>query len=202
VRKSRKEAGFTLLETIVVAAIILIMAGVALFQIIPSMKSAKSQTALETTLGIMRRYHEAAVDQRRIYEIVFTQPGTLQVNVEVFNSDGTTSWNAVETYTLPRETQFIAVAGIPTSTGTPDGLGQGANAIDFMVDNGGGYNTVVFQKDGRATDTLGRLNNGVVYIAQPGDLTSSRAVSVLGATGRVKGWKLFPGTNGPIWESL
>ena len=200
-RRGRKEAGFTLLEAMIVVAIILIMAGVAIFQIAPSLRGAKSQTALETALGIMRRYHEAAVDQRRIYQVVFTQPGSIQINVEAFDANGNVSWNPVETYNLPNETQFICITGIPTAS-PPDGLGHGINAIDFMVDNGGGYNIVVFQKDGRATDTLGRLNNGVVYIAQPGNLNSSKALSVLGATGRVKGWKLFPGTNGPIWESL
>ena len=201
-RRGRKEAGFTLLEAIIVIAIILVMAGMAIYQIAPSMKQAKSQSAMEMTLGVMRRYHEAAVDQRRIYQVVFSTPRTIQVNVEVFEGNNT-SWVPVETYQLPMETQFVCVAGIPTTSGTPDNLGQGANPIDFMVGNGnGGYNIVVFQKDGRVTDTLGRLNSGVVYIAQPGDLTSSRAVSVLGATGRVKGWKLFPGTNGAIWESL
>ena len=200
-RRGRKEAGFTLLEAMIVIAIILIMGGMAIFQILPSMKGAKSQTALETTMGIMRRYHDAAVNQRRIYQIIFTQPRSIQINVEAFDANGNISWQPVENYDLPVETQFICVPGIPKGA-TPDNLGQGSNAIDFMVDNGGGYNTVVFQKDGRATDTLGRLNNGVVYIARPGDLTSSKAVSVLGATGRVKGWRLFPGTNGPIWESL
>ncbi len=200
-RRGRKQTGFTLLEAMIVVAIILLMGGVAIFQIAPSMRGAKSQAALETTLGIMRRYHDAAVNQRRIYQIVFTQPRSIQINVEAFDANGNISWLPVESYDLPVETQFICVAGLPR-TAPPEGLGQSANAIDFMVDNGGGYNTVVFQKDGRATDTLGRLNNGVVYMARPGDLNSSKAVSVLGATGRVKGWRLFPGSNGPSWESL
>lgn len=200
-RRRCQEAGFTLLEAMIVVAIILIMGAVAIFQIAPSMKGAKSQTALETTLGIMRRYHDAAVNQRRIYQIVFTLPRSIQINVEAFDTNGNISWLPVESYQLPVETQFVCVPGLPRSA-APDGLGQSASAIDFMVDNGGGYSSVVFQKDGRATDTFGRLNNGVVYIARPGDLNSSKAVSVLGATGRVKGWKLYPGANGPIWESL
>ena len=185
----------------IVVAIVLVMGGVAIFQIAPALRGAKSQTALETTLGIMRRYHDAAVDQRRIYQVVFTQPRSIQINVEVFDANGNISWSPVESYKLPVETQFLCVTGIPTGA-PPDGLGQGANAIDFMVDNGGGYNTVVFQKDGRATDMLGRLNNGVVYIAQAGDLSSSKAVSLLGATGRVKGWRLFQGSGGPTWGTL
>jgi len=200
-RRGLKEKGFSLVEAMIVVAVVLAIVGLAIFQIAPSMKGAKSQAALETTLGVLRRYHEAAVDQRRIYQVVFTQPGTIQVNVETFDADGSVSWLPVETYQLPAETQFVCVSGIPT-VAPPDGLGHGVNSIDFMVDNGGGYNTVVFQKDGRATDTLGRLNNGVLYIAQPGELNSSKAVTVLGATGRVKGWRLFQGPNGVSWGSL
>lgn len=67
--------------------------------------------------------------------------------------------------------QFLVIPGIPTSaTSTPDGFGSGNNAIDFDLGNGGGGTQVYFEPDGRALDAGNRLNNGVVYIAQPGDL--------------------------------
>jgi len=36
----------------------------------------------------------------------------------------------------------------------------------------------------------------LVYMARTGQLTSSRAVSLLGTTGRIKGWQLQVNANG------
>ena len=98
---------------------------------------------------------------------------------------------AQQPLTLPDGIQFICVGGIPTGAGTvPDGLGSGANAIDFDLANGGGGSQIYFQPDGRALDGANRLNDGVIYLAQPGNLYSSRAVTLFGSTGRSKGWTL------------
>jgi prepilin-type N-terminal cleavage/methylation domain-containing protein len=204
VNRRRIQSGFSLIEALVVIAIILIMVGTAIIEIGPALKGAKSSTALETTLGLLRRYHEAAVNQRKIYRITFTAPRTIQVDQQGYDPSGDVTYTPISTDTLPVETQFLCVKGIPTTqTNLPDGFGDGQTAIDFSVDYGGGQTVVLFQKDGRATDINGRPNNGVVYIAQPGDLTSSKAVTVWGATGRVKGWRLTVQSDGSsIWRSL
>jgi type II secretory pathway pseudopilin PulG len=187
----------------VVVAIILIMAGVAIFQIAPTLKTAKSNAALQTALGVMRRYHQAAVDERRIYRVSFIAPRSIQVDQVTFDTTGNQVFTFVSSTDLPIETQFTCVSGIPTTSGsTPDGLGTGQTAIDFSLDYGGGGTVVFFQKDGRSTDSAGRLNSGVLYIAQPGELGSSKAITVLGATGRVKGWRLFTSNGSSDWRAL
>ena len=55
----------------------------------------------------------------------------------------------------------------------------------------GSQNYIMFMPDGSSQDTLGNYNSGVVYLTRPGDLYSSRAVSVFGTTGRVRGWRLL-----------
>jgi prepilin-type N-terminal cleavage/methylation domain-containing protein len=203
VKKSRAQSGFSLIEAMVVVAIIVILAGVAIIQIAPALKTAKSNTALQSALGVMRRYHQAAVDQRRIYRISFIAPRTIQVDQVSFDTNGNQVFTFVSSTDLPVETQFLCISGIPTTTGTtPDGLGTGQNPIDFSLDYGGGGTTVFFQKDGRSTDSAGRLNSGVIYMAQPGDLSSSKAITVLGATGRVKGWRLFTSGGKSDWRAL
>jgi hypothetical protein len=97
----------------------------------------------------------------------------------------------LNTFVLPQDVSFNNEPGIPnTAAGTPDGFGSGTFAIDLSVDYGGGFNAVYFRPDGGAYDQLGRINNGVIYMNRPGELTTSRAVTVFGLTGQIHGWRL------------
>jgi type II secretory pathway pseudopilin PulG len=204
--RQRNETGFSLLEVVVVLGMILVVFGTAVFNVVPALNTAKSNTGIELVLGELRRAHERAVDERRIYCVTFVAPQTIQVDVgQVANIAATVSGStpvfvqAQPPMTLPPGVQFAVVAGIPTTAQTtPDGFGAGNNAIDLDISNGGGGTQVYFQPDGRALDGANRLNNGVIYIAQPNNLFSSRAVSLYGATGRVKPWFLSKvgGVNG------
>lgn len=203
---SRMERGFSMTELVVVVTIILIVIATALVNIVPSLKNSKSNAAMELVMGELRRAHERAIDERRIYRVTFVAPQTLQLDVgQVANAATTITRSAPlfvqaqEPLTLPTGIQFAVVAGIPTAAAaTPDGFGSGATAIDFDIANGGGGTQIYFQPDGSALDVANRLNDGVVYMAEPNNLTSSRAVSLFGSTGRVKGWYLTSkaGVNG------
>lgn len=201
--RKRRTQGFSLIELLVVIAIVLIMTASALFQIAPALKNAKAESALQTALGQIRRAHGLAIDQRRTYRVSFISPRTIQLDQVAFDSSGNRTFVFVSTIDLPLETQFTAILGIPVSGSRtpPDGLGTGANAIDFSVDYGGGGGTqVFFSPDGRALDFASRPNSGVVYLARPGDLMSSRAVSVLSATGRIKAWRLIQSGSAKVWS--
>ena len=206
-RKDCRQTGFSLIETIVVVAIIAITFAIAVANLIPSMNSSRSNSGMELVLGELRRAHERAIDERRIYRVTFVAPQTIQVDVGQLAAIGSTVTGSSPAFIaaqapmlLPAGIQFLALPGIPTAAATtPDGLGLGANAIDLDVGNGGGGTQVYFQPDGRALDALNRLNDGVVYIAQPNNLYSSRAVSVFGSTGRVKGWYLSTVGGGAGW---
>jgi prepilin-type N-terminal cleavage/methylation domain-containing protein len=192
-----KEDGFSLIETVVVVAIISITLAIALVNIVPSINSSRSTSGMELVMGELRRAHERAVDERRIYRVTFVAPQTIQVDVGQVVAIGSTITGSSPAFVaaqppmlLPATVQFLVVPGIPATAATaPDGLGTGAKAIDLDIANGGG-SQIYFQPDGRALDALNRLNDGVVYVAEPNNLYSSRAVSVFGSTGRVKGWFL------------
>ncbi len=197
-----KARGFTMIELALVIAIVLIISAMALFNIIPAMQQAKAEAALQTTVGQLRSARDLAIGQRRKYRLTFTAPRTITLNLWVI--DPVTrigSFQFVSSIDLPRETQFLALSGLPTGGNTPDALQPtSGSAIDFDLDHGGRGTEVYFQPDGRALDSLGRLNNGLVYVARPGELLSSRAVSVLGATGRVKGWRLIQSGSTVAWS--
>jgi len=201
------QAGFSLLEMVIVIGILLAATAATFVNIIPSIRSSRSNAGMEMVLGELRRAHERAVDERRIYRVTFTAPNTIQVDVGKVAVIGTTVTDSAPLFaaaqpplTLPGTTQFVVVPGIPTNPLlTPDGMGTGANAIDFDLGNGGGGTQIYFQPDGRALDGANRLNSGVVYLANPTDLSSSRAVSLYGSTGRSKSWTLATVPGGVGW---
>lgn len=192
------QAGFSLLEITIVATIVLAATAAAFVNLMPSINNSRSNAGVELVLGELRRAHERAVDERRIYRVTFAPPNTIQVDIGTVAVIGATITASTPVFqpaqpplTLPGNMQFLVVPGIPTSAlTTPDGFGAGNNAIDFDLGNGGGGTQIYFEPDGRALDAGNRLNNGVVYIAQPTNLFSSRAVSLYGSTGRTKGWTL------------
>jgi hypothetical protein len=196
-----------MVELLVVVTIILILVGSALVTMVPKVQSSRANAGMELVLGEMRRAHERAVDERLIYRVTFVPPNQIQLDVgQVANVASTITGTipaftqAQQTLTLPDGIRFTCVGGIPTGAGAvPDGLGSGANAIDFDLGNGGGGTQIYFQPDGRALDGANRLNDGVIYIALPGNLYSSRAVTLFGSTGRSKGWTLATLGGAPGW---
>src|SRR5260370_34597287 len=75
------EQGFSTVEMVVVIAIILIVSATAVFNILPLLKKSKADAAQELVLGEMRRAHERAIDDRRIYRLTFVAPQTIQLEV-------------------------------------------------------------------------------------------------------------------------
>ena len=79
-------------------------------------------------------------------------------------------------------------------------LATGVVALDLDQGvAGGNKKQVMFMPDGSAHDTNGSWNNGIVYIGRATDLYSTRAVTLYGATGRIRGWRLISTAGGPKW---
>jgi prepilin-type N-terminal cleavage/methylation domain-containing protein len=198
----KSERGFSMIELAIALSIILIVTATAIFQLDASLRQSKANVALQTTLGQLRRAQEMAIDQRRVYRVSFISPRTIQldqVNIDPVTLAKTFVFQSQ--IDLPIDTQFTVVSGIPTSpTTVPDGYGSGSVAIDFDRDFGGGGTEVYFQRDGRSLDSANRLNNGVIYMCRPGDLMSCKAVSLIGATGRSKGWRLTKTSTSTRWS--
>ena len=128
----RIECGFSMTELAVVVTIILIVIAIGLVNIVPSVRSSKSNSGMELVMGELRRAHERAIDERRIYRVTFVAPQTIQVDVGQVANVATTITGSSPIFvqaqgplTLPTGIQFLVVAGIPTSAAaTPDGFGS------------------------------------------------------------------------------
>lgn len=184
-----RNRGFTLLELLITLAIGFVMAGVTVMALMPLFKQNHVDAAYDTTLSVIRTYRSQAITQSKRYIITFTTPGTIQVQYWGVGVPVSPAPVTIATYQLPNDIQFAVQAGFPSAA--PDAFGSGGTAVDFDQGMGlGSQNYILFMPDGSSQDRLGNYNSGVVYLTRPGDLFSSRAISVFGTTGRVRGWRL------------
>ncbi len=205
--RQNSSRGFSMLELMITVSIILIMAGVTLMTMQPMIQKNHVNSAYDTTLEVIRTYRNMAITKSNRYIITFAPgtvgpPATAATLTVQFWGTGVPVAPApvtIATYQLPTDIQFGVIAGFPTSAATvPDGFGAGATALDFDQGMGlGSQNYIMFMPDGSSQDTLGNWNSGVLYLTRASDLYSSRAITVFGPTGRVRGYRLnnVSGTN-------
>jgi prepilin-type N-terminal cleavage/methylation domain-containing protein len=207
-----RASGFSLLEMLMVCALICIIATISFVSMIPIVKQQHVVNAYNTTIAAMRLARDNAVAQRTTYSVTFQNssvPNTIVV-APVLPTGGSafTGQQSSQTYQLPTDTTFLAQSGLPASQSTaPDNYySTSLLSIDLgYTANGGtgGSSTVYFCPDGSAQDAedgtgncSGSWDGGVVYISQSGNILSSRAVTLWGGTGRIRGWRLYNKSGG------
>ncbi len=207
-------AGFSLIELMIVLALFMVVSGMSFMALQPALKDGRANHAYEDVLMQLRIARQRAIAERKQYIVCFglTSPaGALTPlgapntqTVQMYRWDAGTALSAavqLSSNTLPSDMQFVAVVGLPNGAATvPDGFGTGTTAIDFDRGVAGAIpNQVMFMPDGSAHDTNGNWNSGVIYVGRVGDLYSSRAVTLYGATGRIRGWRLIASGGSPKW---
>ena len=203
----RRQSGFSLLEMVMVMAIAIVAASVTFISLQPVLKQQRVTNSYNIVLSAMRQARDNAIAQRAAYTVTFNTgavPHTIRIEPTFAGFQGAL---APTTFSLPNDVRLDNEPGIPTNNlFVPDRFGTGANAVDFGYTGQGvgvgGANVLYFCPDGSAQDSpqcTGNVNNGVVYIARPGDLYSSRAITLWGATGRVRGWRLY-NSGGATWQ--
>jgi type II secretory pathway pseudopilin PulG len=187
---SRRQHGFSLLELLITIAIGFTMAGITFITLVPMFKQSHVDAGYDLTLSVLRNYRNQSITQRKRYIVSFTAPGTITVQYWGVAVPVSPAPVVIATYTLPQDIQFQVQGGYPTTA--PDGFGTGVTPIDFDQGMGlGSQNYVLFMPDGSSQDTLGNMNSGVIYLSRSGDVYSSRAISIFGSTGRIRGWRLY-----------
>lgn len=190
IMRSSLGRGFSLLELLITISIGMTMAAVTFIALKPLFQANQVDIAYDTTISAIRNYRNLSISQSKRYILTFTPPATITVQYWGVAVPVSPAPVTVATYTLPPDIQFAVQPGFPAAA--PDGLGSGGTAIDFDQGMGlGSQDYIMFMPDGSSQDTLGNYNSGIVYLTRPGDLYSSRAITVFGTTGRVRGWRLY-----------
>jgi Tfp pilus assembly protein FimT len=174
--RPHEEAGFSLIEASTVMLFIFIVSGFAILNLNGVMPGMRANAAATQTLAQLRSGREQAIAQRRNIELRFT--GTNQIQLVRYNvPSGTT---VLSTTTLEGRNEFRLFGGV---SDTPDAFGNGS-AVSF-----GGPGPWLFLSNGILVDSGANPINGTVFLGQADHPETARAVTILGATGRVRDYK-------------
>jgi len=186
-RRNRLERGFTLLEALIVIGIMFAVAGIAVFKSFGSMQSYQANSAQDTVAGQLRLARQLAISQRREVQVQFdagTTPPTVSYTVLPRPKMAGDPVVPPVTVVLPRQVQYMQEPGVAD---TPMGFGTCSTAGICIAGVSGGPPVMKFNSSGQFTDSTGvNTIDGTVFLGIPSQKPTARAVTILGATGRVR----------------
>jgi Tfp pilus assembly protein FimT len=183
VYRVREETGTSLLETLLVVAIMGILTSMAMFQGPRWRRSLQADGAMHLVMSQLNTARERAIAERRFFEVDFIGANWIRLTRREVPS-GTTVLSAVP---FEGNARLTSPSGLPD---TPDAFGN-YGSVYF-----GSAQTVMFGPDGSLVSNTGALVNGSVFLAISGDPETYRAITVLGSLGRVRGYRW----NGHGWS--
>jgi type II secretory pathway pseudopilin PulG len=198
-RRIESQSGFSLIEMLSVVLIGFILMGVAVMLTDSTQQGYKANAARDLVVTQLRIARELATSKRRNVRVDFTPPNQIQVTVQY--RTGETPGNPIKPVYLNNADHGVTNSGqfylFPTLPDTPMGFGN-TQAINLAQPSGGGAWGVMFTTSGAlvGTSSLAAMNlignsnpvNATIFIGIPPKISTARAVTVLGATGRVRSY--------------
>jgi len=185
VHQARSERGVSLIDMMVMLSVMAIVGSMATMQMVTVRRALVGDGAMRLVMAQLNTAREMAITQRRNMEIQFVGNNWLQIVRNEVPSGSTVVGNVA----LEGNAHYSLVAGVPD---TPDGFGN-SSPISF-----GSALTIRFGPTGALIDNNGAPINGTVFLSVANLPESFRAVTVLGAVGRVLGYRW----NGAAWKRV
>ena len=170
------EAGHTLPELVITMAIASTVMAICIAWVPPMTEVMQADADLQVLKSQVVLAREAATNQRRSVELQFLSPNVIQVVHQNLPSGTTVLSRAV----FEHNVHYVRFNGQPD---TPDGFGATSSI------NLGGAAHVYFTADGTLTDAAGNPLNATLFLGQPTRPLTSRALTIFGATARVRGYR-------------
>jgi prepilin-type N-terminal cleavage/methylation domain-containing protein len=175
----RSQQGFTLLEILTAVAIIGVILGMAMLNYGNILPNYKANSAMDQLLYQLRSARERAISHRREVQVQFV--GTNQLTITEIWLVGTAP--PPTTVSFEGGAQYVVIGGIPD---IPAPYNFGNTAPIYFEGLSGGPPIMKFSTTGAFIDGGNTLVNGTVFMGIPGKPSTARAISILGATGRVR----------------
>jgi type II secretory pathway pseudopilin PulG len=189
----RSDAGFTLLEVLVVGTVVIALLAVSTLVLPGVVATAKADSGSSHLMAALRTAREQAVTERRSIAVLFFLPDRVEVRRDELGVDGAgntvvTGQTLIGTTLLEQGMEFRRfLPGVPD---TPDGFAAGATAVDFT-----GLPPWQFTPEGTLVSQSGDVVNGTVFLGRPDEPQTARAITLFGATALLREWKW----NGAAW---
>lgn len=175
--RSRSERGVTLIEMLLVLGIMGVVGAMGAAQIAEARRAMQGDGAMRLVMSQFNTAREMAVTQRRNMQLRFVGTNWMQVVRQEVPAGTTTLMSQA----FEGNVTYRIVPSVTTDT--PDNFGN-STALAF-----GTATSITFSSDGTLIDQSGNPLNGTVFLAVVNVPKSQRAVTILGATGRVRGYK-------------
>jgi len=176
----KSESGFSLTETMIVVGIAGVLSAMAVIQVTSARAALRGDAAMRVLMASMNQARESAITQRRNMRLVFDANNRIQIIREEVPGPATT---VIATRIF--EGGMIYVKNI--STDTPDLFGN-SNPVNLPT-AAGTPPEVKFTPEGKFVNQNGATLNATVSIGRTNELTSSRAATIMGSTGRVRAFR-------------
>lgn len=187
-RSLTSTAGFTLIEVLITGTIVSVLLAISI-QVLPGvLTAAKADSGTAQLATLLRTAREQAISERRNVEIRFIAPDRAEAWREDIDDNGVqTGETLVQEVFIGERMELRRFADLPD---TPDRFGAGADPVVFTGDA-----PWCFTSEGTLVDANGDVVNGTVFLGQPFETLTARAVTLFGPTALLREWQW----NGRAW---
>ena len=185
--RSARQAGFSLIEMLLVVGILATVAGIAVPISTTFIAQAKADSANAMAIAAIVGARDRAIADRRNIELTFETPN--KVRAERIEVSPPTKTIVSEVFFENGLTFINPPSGTPDS---PDLFGGGTGAVRFTgtpCGTSGVLNCAMFTSDGSLIDASGDVVNGTIVLGRQGSQVPSRAITILGVTGLIRTYK-------------
>jgi prepilin-type N-terminal cleavage/methylation domain-containing protein len=193
-KTNRRERGFTMLEMVLVIAIMMVLGGLAIIQSFGSFESYQANSAVDAVASQLRLARQLAISQRRNVQIQIATSTPLSISYTILPRPGSAdpAQPAVTSIISSKQVTFMQESGVPD---TPMAFGTCSGSGVCIASVAGGPAFMQFTSTGQFTDSTGVTTlNGTIFIGVPNQVSTARAVTVMGSTGRVRPYYYIGGT--------
>jgi type IV fimbrial biogenesis protein FimU len=177
----KAQVGYSVIELMVAIGVLLVVSSFAVLGWQGTYQNFKATSGLNDAIGQLRMARSLAISKRRNIEVAFGGSNQIQLTLET-TTGVPAAPNPFLPETLASGVQFTLFAGLPD---TPMAFGN-SSALAFKAAGGAPAQPIHFTTSGALTDSNNNFVNGTIFLGIPGLKTTARAVTILGATGRVR----------------